>query len=54
MYVRLSCIRVDISHVLLREEENMHQKKMSNQNKTLQVFFLWTIQMANILNSGNN
>lgn len=54
MYARLSCIRVDISHVLLREEENMHQKKMSNQNKTLQVFFLWTIQMANILNSGNN
>lgn len=47
----------DVSHVLLREEEeeNMHQKKMSNENKTLQVvFFLWTIQMANILNGGNN
>lgn len=54
MYARLSYTRADISHVLLREEEeNMHQKKMSNQNPSGCVF-LWTIQMANILNSGNN
>lgn len=40
MYARLSYTRADVSHVLLRgEEENMHQKKMSNQNKTLRVVF---------------
>lgn len=39
---RLWCMR-DVSHVLLREEEeeNMHQKKMSNENKTLQVVFFY-------------
>lgn len=40
MYARLSYTRADIAHVLLGgEEENMHQKKMSKQNKTLQVVF---------------
>lgn len=42
MYARLSYTRADISHVLLgEEEENMHQKKMSNQNTTLQVVFFY-------------
>lgn len=55
VHARHSYTWVDISHVLFREEENMHQKKMSNQNKTLDVvFFLWTIQMVHILNSRNN